>query len=125
MEQNKERFYKLLLGFLIVITAMILFVKPPNQLKNMNIDKESRKLVSVVNLKNRIDDYRRQNKEYPKSLESFRRFYAENIDSLVEYKTEWDNYILRTKFEIDSARLILTKEGIFKEKNEEQNMGGD
>ena len=125
MEQNKERFYKLLLGFLIVITAMILFVKPPNQLKNMNIDKESRKLVSVVNLKNRIDDYRRQNKEYPKSLESFRRFYSENIDSLVEYKTEWDNYILRTKFEIDSARLILTKEGIFKEKNEEQNMGGD
>ncbi|MGE3062530.1 MAG: hypothetical protein AB7T10_02730 [bacterium] len=125
MEQNKEKFYKILFGFLAVITAMILFVKPPSQLKNMKIDEESEKLVSVVNLKNRIDEYYRQNKRYPKSLESFKKFYNYDIDSLVEYDFSWDNYTLKTKFLIDFERLILTKNEILKEKDEESDMGGD
>lgn len=125
MEQNKEGFYRLLLGLLVVITAMILFVKPLKQVKNLNINREEKMIVSAVNLKNRIDDYHKQNKRYPKNLATFKRFYDEDIDSLVEYEAGWDNYVIRTRFLIDSERLVMTKDGITKEKDEEQDLGGD
>jgi len=110
---------------MIVITAMILFVKTPKQLKNRNTDSESKKILTVLNLKLRIDDYWKNNKEYPKTIESFKRFYDIDINEIVEYNFLWNDYVLTTKFEIDSQKLILTKEKIFKEKNEEQDMGGD
>jgi len=125
MEKSRERFYIAFFVFMVVITVMILFVKPPKQLKNRNMDSESKKIVAVLNLKYRIDEYKKINKEYPKTIESFKRFYDTDIDELAEYQVTWDDYIIKTKFEIDSQILILTKDKILKERNEEQNMGGD
>jgi hypothetical protein len=37
----------------------------------------------------------------------------------------WDDYALKTKFSVENEKLILTKDKILKEKDEEQNLGGD
>ncbi|HAV91892.1 TPA: hypothetical protein DCW38_01760 [candidate division WOR-3 bacterium] len=125
MGQNKGKFYQAFFIFMLIVTVMILFIKPPKQFKNRNIDAQTKNIVTILNLKDRIDDYYKNHRQYPKNLDSFKRFYDIDLYEIVEYTPMWDDYALKTKFSVENEKLILTKDKILKEKDEEQNLGGD
>jgi hypothetical protein len=125
MGQNKGKFYQAFFIFMLIVIVMILFIKPPKQFKNRNIDAQTKNIVTILNLKDRIDDYHKNHRQYPKNLDSFKRFYDIDLYEIVEYTPMWDDYALKTKFSVENEKLILTKDKILKEKDEEQNLGGD
>lgn len=114
-----KNLYKILTILMLVVILLILYIKPMKMFKPQIEEKNCLVIVTALNLKSKIESFQEKNSYYPASLETFKRFYKIDIESMFVYDCSKNNYTLTTRYPVFDTFLIISKDTVIKEAHEE------